>query len=134
MEETDAPPAPLVLVVEDNAELRQVLRYALEGEGYEVVSAGDESEAFTMLRERRHDLVVADPPESSDPDALAAAVQEEFPHLPLVIVADATNRVGLFFGAWETSGTRRTLRKPFKLSDLIAASREAVGETANSGH
>ena len=132
MEEQDARAAPLVLVVEDNRELRHVLRDALAAEGYEVLASGDESEALAMLRERRHDLVVADPPESSDPEAFAAAVEEEFPELPVIVVGEATDSVRLFFGAWQTSGMRRTLRKPFKLSDLIAASREAVGETANS--
>jgi two-component system KDP operon response regulator KdpE len=129
----DHPSVPLVLVVEDNRELRHVLRATLQAEGYEVVSTGDETEAMAKLRERRHDLLVADPPDSSDPDALATTVQQEFPDLPIIVIADVANGIGFFFGAWETSGTRRTLRKPFKLSDLIAASREAVEETVNSG-
>lgn len=42
-----------VLVVDDNAEMRQALAFVLEAEGYIVMVAGDGLEALTRLREDR---------------------------------------------------------------------------------
>ncbi len=49
-----------VLLVEDEAPLREMLRFALAGEAYEVAEAGDAGEGFTRLRERRPDLILLD--------------------------------------------------------------------------
>ncbi len=49
-----------VLLVEDEAPLREMLCFALSGEAYEVTEAGDAGEGFTRLRERRPDLILLD--------------------------------------------------------------------------
>jgi CheY-like chemotaxis protein len=41
---------PRILVVEDDASVREALAVFLEGEGYSVVEAGDGAEALTRLR------------------------------------------------------------------------------------
>lgn len=120
----------LVLVVENIAELREVLTHAFEAEGYHVLTASDDAEARALLEAQDFDLVVADPPDGVS-DALPG-LERDYPDLPLILLSD-TGRAPLYFGPWETSGVRRTLRRPFKLSDLIAAAREALGETAESG-
>ncbi len=49
-----------ILVVEDNAELADGVRYNLELEGYEVSVAGDGHRAIELARQWRPDLVVLD--------------------------------------------------------------------------
>ncbi len=49
-----------ILVVDDEAHIRDVVRYALEREGHRVVTAGDGEEALTRVREGGVDLVVLD--------------------------------------------------------------------------
>ncbi|WP_372885485.1 phosphate regulon transcriptional regulator PhoB [Shimia sp.] len=51
---------PTVLVVEDEAAQREVLRYNLEAEGFEVAIATDGDEALLMLPEVEPDVVVLD--------------------------------------------------------------------------
>ncbi len=51
---------PTVLVVEDEAAQREVLRYNLEAEGFRVASAGNGEEALVMLHEESPDVVVLD--------------------------------------------------------------------------
>jgi CheY-like chemotaxis protein len=41
---------PRILIVEDDASVREALAVFLEGEGYSVVEAGDGAEALTRLR------------------------------------------------------------------------------------
>ena len=55
---------PVVLVLEDNSELRHVLKEALSTEGYRVLAARDESDALELLRGSHVDLVISDPQSS----------------------------------------------------------------------
>jgi CheY-like chemotaxis protein len=122
------PHLPVVLIVEDQNELRQVLRDVLDEEGYDVLPVSDPTEAMAILREQSVDLLVSDLSESEDEglDPLAD-VTREFPELPLIVLSDNSPDTVPFFGPWRISGSRMTLRKPFRLDDLIAASREVIG-------
>ncbi|WP_037371631.1 phosphate regulon transcriptional regulator PhoB [Salipiger mucosus] len=51
---------PTVLVVEDEAAQREVLRYNLETEGFRVAAAGNGEEALVMMEEEHPDVVVLD--------------------------------------------------------------------------
>lgn len=49
-----------ILIVDDEAHIRDVVRYALERDGHHVVTAGDGEEALARVREGGVDLVVLD--------------------------------------------------------------------------
>jgi len=55
-----APPAPTVLIVEDNLDNRMIYRTILEHYGYEVLEAGDGETGVRLARERLPDLVLMD--------------------------------------------------------------------------
>jgi two-component system cell cycle sensor histidine kinase/response regulator CckA len=120
-------PAPVVLVVEDNAELRHVLREALAAEGYGVLAARDEAEAIELMRTNGVDLLISD---LSDPGPTGGleTLRQEFPNVPVVALAGGTgNHPSFFFGAWQQPKGFRTLSKPFRLGELLAVSREVLG-------
>ena len=122
------PAPPLVLLVEDNAELRHVLKEALGSEGYEVLAARDEAEALDLLRTNSVDLLISDLTDPADASRALEEVREEFPDLPVVALAEgAGGHPTLFLSAWEGAGSYRTLPKPFRLGELIAVSREVLG-------
>ena len=122
------PHQPVILVIEDQPELRHVLRDVLGDEGYEVLPARDQGEALTILRERPVDLLVSDLPEPTEEERDPLEdVLREFPAVPLIVLSSDSEQDTPFFGPWQVSGSRMTLRKPFRLDDLIAASREVVG-------
>jgi CheY-like chemotaxis protein len=119
---------PVVLVVEDNAELRVVLKEALSSHGYEVVAARDDTEALEVLRSRPVNLLVSDltgPTPSADQ---IDAVRREFPGLAVVALAEGEGgHPSLFFTAWQDPKGIRRLAKPFRLGELLAVSREVLG-------
>lgn len=119
----------LVLVVEEVVPLRDALIAALEAEGWQVLTADDEAGALSILESRDVDLLVADPAQRG---GVLDRVERAYPELPLVLLSETGPGSGVYFGPWETSGSRRTLRRPFKLSDVIAAVRQALGETVDS--
>jgi CheY-like chemotaxis protein len=122
------PRRPVVLVIEEQAELRRVIRDVLDDEGYEVLPVRDRSEAISILREQPVDLLVSDlaEPEEDAVDPLEE-VSREFPDLWVISLSDDSHAAGPFFGPWRISGFRMTLRRPFRIDDLIAASKEITG-------
>ena len=49
-----------ILVIDDDALLRRVIRVALEAAGYEVIEAGDGTAALRVYREHGADLLLVD--------------------------------------------------------------------------
>jgi two-component system, chemotaxis family, chemotaxis protein CheY len=52
--------AQVILAVDDSASMRQMVRFTLEGAGYEVVQAADGVEALDFAKTRGVDLVLTD--------------------------------------------------------------------------
>jgi len=119
---------PVVLVIEDQTELLDVIRDVLDDEGYEVATVRNPADALEVLRTKSVDLIVSDyaPPVDDGSDPLDE-VADEFPELPVIVFSEDDEQSIPFFGPWRMEGVRMTLRKPFKLDDLIAASREVIG-------
>jgi diguanylate cyclase (GGDEF)-like protein len=56
----ETPPAPLALVVDDDAASRAMMRATLEASGFEVADCGDGAEGLAVFAERRPQLVILD--------------------------------------------------------------------------
>jgi DNA-binding NtrC family response regulator len=80
-------PAPTILIVEDKASLREMLRHALEAQGHQVVEAKDQSEAVQRLKEAVPSVVLSDLrlPEGDGLGVLRAAKDVE-PELPVIVM------------------------------------------------
>ena len=118
---------PVILVIEDQAELLDVIRDLLDDEGYDVSAVQNPAEALEVLRSKSVYLMVSDfsPPFGDGSDPLVD-IDREFPDLPVIAFSEDDEQSVPFFGPWRVDGSRTTLRKPFKLDDLISALREIV--------
>ena len=56
----DSPAPQVILIVEDDVDLRETLGRALSREGFQVNFAGDGSEAISLIRNRPYDLAIVD--------------------------------------------------------------------------
>jgi len=107
-----------ILVVEDETTLRETLADALEAEGFQVVQAGDGSEALARFRSDRPDLVLLDLmlPELSGIEVCRIIRSES--SVPIVMLtakdSELDKVVGLELGADDY------LTKPFSLRELTA--------------
>lgn len=92
-----------ILVADDEAEIREVLRLYLEKEGYEVVEAADGSEAIRQIRNGDLDLAILDimMPELNGYRVLQNAREEN--NLPVIMLSakdsDSDKILGLDLGA-----------------------------------
>lgn len=114
-----------VLVVEDRASLRMMLRRTLEAKGYRVEEAADAREAVQILTSSRVSVVLTDLrlPRGSGMEVLHAA-READPHLP-VIVMTAFGTIEDAVAAMK-DGAFDFLSKPVDTDHLLVLTERAV--------
>jgi DNA-binding response OmpR family regulator len=109
-----------LLIVEDDLEMRDLLRKVLEKEGHEVCVAADGHEAVGMLSHDKFDLVVTDLLMPNDGGlALLDTIRMTQPWLPVIILT-AFGDWGSYSRALEL-GAAAFISKPLKMAELIAA-------------
>jgi DNA-binding NtrC family response regulator len=81
-----------IIVVDDQAGMRDFLRYLLEGEGYEIEVAGSGAEALTKLERQPFDLVLADVDmPGTDGVSLLRCVKESDGDIGVIVIAAASS-------------------------------------------
>src|SRR5215475_4187172 len=116
--------SPAILVVDDEKNIRDLVRTLLERAGYRVIEAADAEAALAVLRERMLEpqLLLTDivMPGMSGL-ALAAHAHHLRPTLPVLFMTGFAEEY-----QDELSGSV-VLRKPFKPTELLAAIQDVVG-------
>jgi signal transduction histidine kinase len=118
-------PGPKILVAEDEASLREVIRDTLTQEGYEVRATAAADEAVAALAEARYDLVITDllMPGGGGMTVLAAAVA--LPEAPRLLVITGKTGEGLERELL-AAGAQGVLRKPFGVADVLQAAKRLL--------
>ncbi len=122
-----------VLIVEDEAVLRESLAELLAGEGYEALQAADGKAAYAIVLERPVDVVVTDVRMSGmDGLTLLGHLRQVAPQTP-VIVATAFGTVETAVSAMR-SGAYDYLLKPVQFEDMLLKVQRALeyGEMART--
>jgi two-component system KDP operon response regulator KdpE len=119
---------PLVLVIEDEPQVRRFLRPALEGQGYRVLEASTASEAMIQASSHNPDLIVLD---LGLPDADGVEVARRLREWSLtpIIVVSARGQEADKVAALD-AGADDYLTKPFSMAELLARLRVAARHAA----
>ena len=115
------PSKALILLVDDDIDLRGIIHRFLERSGFSVVAAGNGREALVSLETQRVDLMLTDlmMPEISGIE-LIQTVRQTSPLLPIIAMsadADLRNHRSLELAA--QAGAQVVLEKPFAMNRLI---------------
>jgi DNA-binding response OmpR family regulator len=112
---------PRILVVDDEADLVSVLRFGLEIEGFEVISAGDGEEGLRMARENAPALMLLDlmlPKLDGYKVCRALKFDERYRTTPIFILSarsgEQDRKLALEMGA------DLFITKPYEMKDLVA--------------
>jgi DNA-binding response OmpR family regulator len=124
-----------LLVVEDEAAIRNMLQRFLERTGYEVALARTAGEAHRLLQVESVDLVLTDISlPGSDGLQLIAELRALHGNVPIIAMSGAEFReeLGVLDAAVQL-GASQALKKPFGLDELLGAISSALGAKVVNG-
>ena len=113
-----------ILLVEDDASIREITTLGLRGAGFEVDTASDGTEGLDRWRRERPDLVLLDVmlPRLDGLEVLRAIRREAT--TPVVMLTARADTIDVVVGL--ESGADDYVRKPFELPELVARVRAAL--------
>jgi CheY-like chemotaxis protein len=133
-------PRPLVLVVDDEPEIRQLVRRTLEGKGHDVESAADGAEALETAAALVPDLVLVDamlPRVQGFEVSRRIKASRRTRNVPVVMMTSAYRGWRLDPRTIASYGAEHHLEKPFRLDELLrrvdaalAAPRPEIGASS----
>ena len=117
-----------ILVIEDDKDIRDLLKDILEGEGYHVIMAADGNEGIKLCREETVDLVITDilmP--GKDGIETIFELQRHCPEVRIVAISGG-GRVSPanYLQSAELLGAISTLTKPFGRRELLTEVTKAL--------
>ncbi|NNC66119.1 MAG: response regulator [Gammaproteobacteria bacterium] len=117
-----------ILVVDDEATVRRIMRVALSKAGYRVTLAENGESALAAIRAQEPDVLITDiEMPRMDGRALCAAIKKEFPYreFPIFVVTSLTERE---HRDWSGAiPNLHFLEKPVSIRQLTARLGESVG-------
>mgnify|MGYP002641283528 CR=1 FL=1 len=117
-----------ILVIDDDKNIRTLLRTILEREGYRVVDALDGDKGIRRYQESPTDLVITDliMPGKEGIETIRD-LRREFPHVKIIAVSGG-GRIGpdSYLKMAKGVGALRTLSKPFDRMALLKAIEEVL--------
>ena len=120
-----------VLVVDDDAEIRQLLQLALTQAGYEVAEAADGVEACRVQREEPADLVITDivMPEKEGLETIQD-LRRDTPHVKIIAISGGGCSTADNYLSMATAfGADASLEKPFRIAELLAELQRLIGSS-----
>jgi CheY-like chemotaxis protein len=113
---------PSILVVDDEDQIRRLIREVLEQAGYHVTEARDGMEALQQYRLAPADLVIMDilmP--AQDGLETTTALRREFPNVKVIAITGGSDMIGIlsFLDVAKMLGAHSTLQKPFEMKTLL---------------
>jgi two-component system KDP operon response regulator KdpE len=124
----NAPLKPLVLVVDDEPQIRRLLAVTLEANGFRVLAAMNGNEGLTLAAQHRPAIVVLDLglPDLSGQEVLRRL--REWTTVPVLILSVQDDEAGKV--AALDSGADDYVTKPFNTAELLARLRVALRHAA----
>jgi two-component system cell cycle response regulator len=118
-----------ILVIEDDADIRTLLKLQLGNAGYDTGFAWDAVTALTVARKEKPDLIILD---IGLPGGDGWVVMERlqtlapFAMIPIIVVTAQPTEPNAERA--KTAGAHSFIEKPFEIDTLLAAVRDALGE------
>lgn len=122
---------PKILVIDDEAPIRDMLRRTLEREGFLVAVAADGNKGLEIYRDDPADLIITDivMPEKEGLETIME-LKKDFPDVKIIAISGGTKvGSGEYLGMAEMFGAVKAFQKPFKREELLSAIREVLGRS-----
>lgn len=103
----------MILLVEDDEDVREMIKFTLEGRGFPVVDVANGADALAFLRDQRPCLIILDlvMPVMTGWQVLAEMRARGLAHIPTCVISALPDRA--------PSDAVAILRKPFEIGQLL---------------
>lgn len=118
-----------ILIVEDEENLRELLKYQLENAGYQVLTASDGFEALNIARKQKVDLIILDlmlPKLDGYTVCRLLKFSEQYKKIPLIMATARTNPEDKARGL--EMGADFYLTKPLDSRELLEKIKELLNQ------
>ncbi len=124
-----------ILIIDDESQIRSMLRLMLERVGYEVIEAADGMEGIRQYRDNPADLIITDlimP--NKDGIGMIIELKKEFPQVKIIAMSGGgVNRPEGYLDGAKKLGAARTLTKPIDRDEMLNAVKETLkADTASA--
>ena len=129
-----------ILVIDDEEDVRVVLKKVLERAGYDVCVAADGKEGLQVLEEQGVDLVITDViMPGIDGVATVQKIREKYLNTRIIVISGGGNVAPLeyephaaattaYLASAKNAGADRTMTKPFDRQELIDVIKQLMSE------
>ena len=125
--ENSAKPRKRILLVDDDREIIESMRIALEAEGHEVLVARDGNQGLALSERENPDLVILDMMMPKRSGFLVLEKLRRTRPLPMKIIMVTANEGGRHKAYAETLGVDDYIRKPFAMDRLLDSVNRLLG-------
>lgn len=117
-----------ILAVDDSASMRQMVTFTLKGAGYDVEEASDGSEALTLAKSKKFDLILSDvnmPVMDGIEFVTELRTLAEYKFVPVLMLT--TESTGDKKMAGKKAGATGWIVKPFNPDQLLSTIKKVLG-------
>jgi len=122
-----------ILIIDDEPQIRSMLRLMLERDGYEVVEAPDGIEGIRAYRQKPADLIITDlimP--NKDGIGMIIELQKEFPDVKIIAMSGGgLNKPDGYLKGAKKLGAAYTLTKPIDREKMLRAVKNTIKGSAS---
>jgi DNA-binding NtrC family response regulator len=112
-----------ILIIDDESQIRSMLRLMLERVGYEIAEAPDGIEGIRQYRENPADLII-------DGIGMIIDLKKEFPKVKIIAMSGGgVNRPEGYLDGAKKLGATRTLTKPIDRDEMLKAVKDTLKDT-----
>ena len=117
-----------IIIIEDDVQLRKMLRQMLEREGYEILEASDGTEGIKIYREKPTDIVITDMiMDGKEGVETIIELKREFPDVKIIAISGGGRlNPEVYLDMAHKLGVLQTLTKPFDRKELLETVRKIL--------
>ena len=122
-----------ILVVDDEEQIRNMLKKVLERKGYQVAIAANGAEALRLFNQQPAELVITDltMPEKNGMETISELMRTH-PNTKVIAISGGGDRFPEYFlPRAMDAGATQALKKPIRAQQLVAAVSGLIGDAGN---
>jgi DNA-binding response OmpR family regulator len=111
----------LIAVIDDDPDIREASSLVLNSKGYDVITASNPKDGYTIVKEKNPDLIILDVmmDEPDDGFFLAQKFRKENIKTPIIMYTSISKTIGMDFGANEMVPVDEFVEKPISPEQLL---------------